>query len=158
MYELVLANGDVVRCTKDEKPDLFYSVPWSYGTLGFLTAVEIEIVPANRFVKLEYFPVHSLDHAMSVFEEKTLQEKGNQFVEAIMYNRDQGVIMVGNMSTWAEPGKLNKIGLWYKPWFFKHVETYLSTGAGIEYSPEGLLSSSLSFPILGNPRNRSIWE
>lgn len=32
-----------------ENPDLFYSVPWSYGTLGFLTAVEIDIVPAKRY-------------------------------------------------------------------------------------------------------------
>lgn len=33
---------------QDERPDLFYSVPWSYGTLGFLTAVEIKIIPAER--------------------------------------------------------------------------------------------------------------
>jgi hypothetical protein len=24
--------------------------------------------------------------------------------------------------------KVNKIGQWYKPWFFKHVESYLVTG------------------------------
>lgn len=30
---------------------------------------------------------------------------------------------------------MNKIGLWHKPWFFKHVETFLSYGKGIEYIP-----------------------
>lgn len=47
-YELVLSDGSVVTCSRDDKPDLFYAVPWSYGTLGFLTAVEIKILPATK--------------------------------------------------------------------------------------------------------------
>ena len=33
-FELVLADGSVVTCSPENNPDLFYSVPWSYGTLG----------------------------------------------------------------------------------------------------------------------------
>ena len=44
-YELVLADGSLVKCSRDQDPDLFYAIPWSYGTLGFLTAVEIDIIP-----------------------------------------------------------------------------------------------------------------
>lgn len=58
-------------------------------------------------MKLEYIPVHSLDHAISVFEEQTMKSEDNQFVEGIMFNCDQGVIMVGNMTTSAEPGKVS---------------------------------------------------
>lgn len=47
-YELVLADGSLVKCSRDEKSDLFYAIPWSYGTLGFLTAVEIKILPATK--------------------------------------------------------------------------------------------------------------
>lgn len=47
-YELVLADGSVVKCSRDENSDLYYAVPWSYGTLGFLTAVEIKILPATK--------------------------------------------------------------------------------------------------------------
>lgn len=46
-YELVLADGSVVKCSATENADLFYAVPWSYGTLGLLTAVEIKIIPAT---------------------------------------------------------------------------------------------------------------
>ena len=35
-YELVLADGSVVECSATSDPDLFYAVPWSYGTIGFL--------------------------------------------------------------------------------------------------------------------------
>ena len=119
-----------------------------------------------RFVKLEYYPAHTLDKCLSLFEQFTLQENDNQFVEGLMFNKDQGVIMVGNMVTSVEPGKvsnssnttclwnlwcsfanaltaavtishqLNKIGLWYKPWFFKHVEQFLrGDGPVVEYIP-----------------------
>ena len=38
-YELVMADGSVVKCSESENSDLFYSVPWSYGTLGFLVTL-----------------------------------------------------------------------------------------------------------------------
>ena len=31
-------------------------VPWSHGTLGFLTAATIKMVPAKEYVKVEYLP------------------------------------------------------------------------------------------------------
>ncbi|RHY99552.1 hypothetical protein DYB35_011560, partial [Aphanomyces astaci] len=66
-YELVLADGSTVICSKDVHADLFYSIPWSYGTLGFLTAVEIQIhveakfdTPETEFMPLrDYFHRHS---------------------------------------------------------------------------------------------------
>ncbi|XP_063852510.1 delta(24)-sterol reductase-like [Scylla paramamosain] len=135
-YELVLADGSVVTCSKDENQDLFYSVPWSYGTLGFLTAVEIKIIPAARFVKVEYKPCYSLDNLVDTFTAETRRTEGNQFVEGLMYSLHSGVVMTANMSNTAEPGKINEIGRWFKPWFFKHVGAYLDKGeGGVEYIP-----------------------
>ncbi|WAR23698.1 DHC24-like protein [Mya arenaria] len=65
-YELVLADGSVVKCSKDENPDLFYAVPWSYGTLGFLVSAEIQIVPSKKFVRMEYFPALSRKQINSI--------------------------------------------------------------------------------------------
>ena len=44
-YELVLADGSITTCSREENSDLFYAIPWSYGTLRFLTAVDIMIIP-----------------------------------------------------------------------------------------------------------------
>ncbi|GJS83592.1 delta(24)-sterol reductase [Tanacetum coccineum] len=39
-YEIILADGKVVRATKDNKySDLFYAIPWSQGTLGFVETI-----------------------------------------------------------------------------------------------------------------------
>jgi delta24-sterol reductase len=134
-YELVLSSGEKIVCSKEENADLFYSVPWSYGTLGFLTAVEIKVIPAQRFVKLEYYPARTLDEGVSLFEEMTKKSEENEFVEGIVFSKDLSVIMVGNMSTCAEPNKVNQIGRWYKPWFFKHVENLSKQGPCVEYIP-----------------------
>jgi FAD/FMN-containing dehydrogenase len=29
---------------------------WSYGTLGFIVCAELKIVPAKKFVRMEYTP------------------------------------------------------------------------------------------------------
>ena len=43
--------------------------------------------------------------------------------------------MTGNLVDSCEPGKLNEIGRWYQPWFFKHVETFFDLGQRTEYIP-----------------------
>ena len=43
--------------------------------------------------------------------------------------------MTGNLVDSCEPGKLNEIGTWYKPWFFKHVQTFFDLGQRTEYIP-----------------------
>lgn len=44
-YEVVLADGSLVRATRDnEYSDLYHTLPWSHGTLGFLVALELQII------------------------------------------------------------------------------------------------------------------
>ncbi|CAH1774871.1 unnamed protein product [Owenia fusiformis] len=134
-YELVMADGSVVKCSKDENSDLFYSVPWSYGTLGFLVATEIMIVPCKKWAKIDYIPVHSKKDLLVKFEEEVMKKEGNEFVEALAYSEDEAVIMTTNMTDEAESDKINNIGYFWKPWFFKHVEQYLHKGRSTEYIP-----------------------
>ncbi|CAG0890049.1 unnamed protein product [Cyprideis torosa] len=138
-YELVLADGSVATCSKNEDPDLFYAVPWSYGTLGFLVSVKLKIIPSTRFVRLEYVPVKSTSDIVQKFQEAA-EQKNADFVEGIMFSPTAGVIMKGQRTNIAEPGKLNDIGRWYQPWFFKHVESFVETDSSskdsrVEYIP-----------------------
>ena len=134
-YELVLADGSTVECSPNSDPDLFYSVPWSYGTLGFMVSVEIDIVPSRRFVKLDYIPVYSMEQMVETFEREVEKSSAANFVECLVYSKDKAVVMCGNLVDSCEPGKLNEIGTWYKPWFFKHAQTFFDTGPTTEYIP-----------------------
>ncbi|CAH0764817.1 unnamed protein product [Diatraea saccharalis] len=125
-YELVLADGSVVTCSKDENPDLYYAVPWSYGTLGFLTSVVIKVVPAKKYIRLEYHPYTKLSDLADRFRKESLDDKPHQFIEALLYTKDSGVVMLGDMvDEIGTDGKLNEIGKWYSEWFFVQVQRHL---------------------------------
>lgn len=90
---------------QEENSDLFHAVPWSCGTLGFLVAAEIKIVPAKSWVKLHYEPVRGLENICRRFTEAS-SNKQNTFVEGLQYSLDSAVIMTGTMTDHAEPDKV----------------------------------------------------
>ena len=92
-----MADGSLVTCSPEKDPDLFYSVPWSCGTLGFLVSVEIEIVPSKRFVKLDYTPVYNLSQMIETFEKEVERADTADFVECLVFSRDHAVVMTGSM-------------------------------------------------------------
>ena len=136
-FDLVTADGQCVRCSPSENSDLYYLIPWSYGTLGFLVAAELKIIPAKKFIRLHYQPVYSLDDMVEAFEEASRKTGENDFVEGLVYSRDTAVIMRGTFADdIGSDGTFNAIGQWYKPWFYKHVQTYLKNRqTGVEYIP-----------------------
>ena len=66
---MVLSDGSVVVCSQDNNSDLFHAIPWSYGTLGFLASVEIDIIPAKRFIQLNYKPTYSQSEMIEVIKD-----------------------------------------------------------------------------------------
>ena len=136
-FEIVTAEGVLVKCSASSNSDLFYQIPWSHGTLGFLVAVELKIIPVKKYVRLCYQPVYSLDSMVENFEQACANTENNDFIEGLVYSRDQAVIMTGRLTdTIDSDGSLNAIGLWYKPWFYKHAQTYLDQRTdAIEYVP-----------------------
>ena len=134
-YELVTADATVLIANKYNNSDVFYAMPMSYGTLGFLTAITIKIYPYKPFLRLEYIPAKSLSDATNIFTTAVTDE--NDSVEGIMYSRDEGVIMAGNFVEDAEVEThlVNSIGLWYKPWFYLHAMSALTKGRRVEYVP-----------------------
>ena len=51
--ELVLADGSLVTCSADERPDLFAAARIGLGALGVLTAVTFRVVPAFLLTAVE---------------------------------------------------------------------------------------------------------
>lgn len=134
-YELVLADGTLRKVTRDD--DLFQLMSWSHGTLAFLVSAEIEIMPASKFVRLQYIPLRSQQEMYERLEQES--NDSNDFVELIVFSRHTGVLMVGHYSDRiGKDGTLNEIGRWHKPWFYKHIESFLNKDIyeeHIEYIP-----------------------
>eukprot|EP01080_Neovahlkampfia_damariscottae_P004721 gene4721-8305_t len=131
-FEVVMKDGTLVKCSKDENRDLFDAIPWSYGTIGFVVGIELEIIPCKKYVHLNYKPCKSIKEC----QELLTKESGgkHEFIEALVYSKDSAVLMTGDFTDEPEKSKINSIGNFYKPWFYKHVETFLNK-EGDEYIP-----------------------
>ncbi|NOT10334.1 MAG: FAD-binding oxidoreductase [Methylococcaceae bacterium] len=137
VFEIVTAEGKLLKCSTSENSDLFYQIPWSHGTLGFLVAAELKIIPVKKFVRLHYQPVYTLDGIITVFGQACRDTETNDFVEGLVFSRETAVIMRGTFAdVVGSDGTMNAIGRWYKPWFYKHVQTYLKQSKEVvEYLP-----------------------
>ena len=65
---------------------------------------------------------------LKTFEKECRNTKENEFVECLVYGQERAVVMTGKQVDSCAPDKLNEIGRWFKPWFFKHVETFFDYG------------------------------
>ncbi|KAK4709899.1 hypothetical protein R3W88_004412 [Solanum pinnatisectum] len=148
-YEVVLADGQVVRATKDnEYSDLFYAIPWSQGTLGLLVSAEIKLVPIKEYMKLTYKPVvGNLKEIAQAYIDSFSPRDGDQdnrekvpdFVETMVYTPTEAVCMTGRYASKEEAKKkgnvINNVGWWFKTWFYQHAQTALKKGEFVEYIP-----------------------
>lgn len=134
-YEIVTADGELVRATHDnEHADLFRALPWSHGTLGLLVALEMRVIPAPTHVRLVYRPFHSLDAYASEYARLANDPNPPHFIETIIFDKDRAVIMEGHPAAAEEVRAsnlpVNPVSRYYKPLFYKHVESMLELGEG----------------------------
>lgn len=148
-YEIVLADGKVVRATKDNQySDLFYAIPWSQGTLGLLVSAEIKLIPVKEYMRLTYKPVvgNLKDIAQGYMDsfsprdgDQDNSDKVPDFVETMIYNPTEAVCMTGRYASKEEAKKkgnvINSVGWWFKPWFYQHAQDALKKGEFVEYIP-----------------------
>ncbi len=137
-YEIVTAEGELIRATADAHPDLFHNLPWSHGTLGFLVAVELQVVPIRSHMRVRYIPTHSQEEFYRLFQELSQSDNPPSYLEGLVYSPDEAVIMCGELdepNTSEKRKKINAINRWYKPWYYTHVARYLEWGEGEEYLP-----------------------
>ncbi|KAH9257878.1 hypothetical protein BASA81_003897 [Batrachochytrium salamandrivorans] len=135
--EVVLADGTVLVCSKTQNRDLFDALPWSYGSLGFLLSVKIQLVQCRPYVRVQYIPCTSLQAGVDKFTELSCQTNPPDFVESLAYGLDKMVVMPAWFVDQPQPGEtINVMSRWYKPWFYKHVEGFFTkSNGGVEVIP-----------------------
>lgn len=155
--EIVLANGNVVVCSRQHQEDLFEAFFWSYGTLGLLMSAKLRILRSAPYIRLVYHGCDTSAAFIDLF--KAESEKGltvakekqkpdslvlpggcSRFVEGLMFSSTCGVVMLGNFATEVgQDGKLYEHGKWYMPYFYVHamenMKKALKGETVVEYLP-----------------------
>ena len=129
-FEMVLANGDVVEASSSQKPDLFAGAASLFGTLGITTLLEIQLIGAKSYVELTYIPIHSVKDAL-VEVEKATADSRCEYLDGILFAKDQGVICTGYMTN--SPSSETAIQTFSRaedPWFYLHAHQVIKNNAG----------------------------
>jgi FAD/FMN-containing dehydrogenase len=119
-YEMILANGEIIKTSQKENSDLFNGTASSCGTLGIITAAEIQLIPAKKYVQLTYLPVKSFEDAKKTLIKVTAEKY--DFVDGIMFGKNHGIIMMGKLSNNVE-GSVVKFSRAHNQWFYLHAES-----------------------------------
>ncbi|KAJ4394570.1 hypothetical protein N0V93_003789 [Gnomoniopsis smithogilvyi] len=125
--EMVLADGEIVRASRDERPDLFRAAPGAVGTLGIVTLLEINLITAKKYVHACYHRTNNVAEAIKFVKEETTRSE-NDYVDGILFSKGHGVVITGTLTDEKPEGLKPQTfsGAW-DPWFYLHVEERTST-------------------------------
>lgn len=95
-YEIITAKGDVLICTPDNKNKLlFQMIHGTFGTLGMISRMKFKLIPAKRFVKVEYNKYYTLEEFKSAIW-KHFKEKDVDFMDGIIHSPTKYVLSTAN--------------------------------------------------------------
>jgi delta24-sterol reductase len=125
-YEMVLADGTVVRASPEEHADLFNGTASSCGSLGIVTGAQLRLVPARKYVQLSYVTVKSFEAATAKLVELTGDTK-NDFVDGIMFSATRGLIIIGKLTD-TKGASIKRFSRARDEWFYLHAEEIERSG------------------------------
>lgn len=125
-YEVVTGDGRILTCSRDSDPLAFGMIHGSYGTLGVVTKLTFELVPAKPFVRMEYRRLESAQAFVDAM--KAACDEGEwDFVDAIAHGPDDFVLCLGTYVDVAPyVSDYTWLNIYYKS-TTRRTEDYLST-------------------------------
>lgn len=131
-FEMVTGDGEIVDATREDNSDLFHGTLGSYGSMGILTEVEMDLLPAKEYVRLRYIPVTGFTDALKTIDEYC--ETDADFIDAIMFSRDHGVVMVGELSD-TDDLPVERFTRPTDEWFYIHARNVSQEEGHVENIP-----------------------
>ncbi|HUC31401.1 MAG TPA: FAD-binding oxidoreductase [Candidatus Paceibacterota bacterium] len=95
--EILLATGETVICNKDQRPDLFYGFPNSYGTLGYALRLKVMLIPVKPFVKIHHTRYSDAESYFKALE-KVCADAAPDFVDGTMFSPEEMYITTGTFT------------------------------------------------------------
>jgi FAD/FMN-containing dehydrogenase len=98
--DVLLASGRVVTCRPDNKySDLFYAMPNSYGTLGYILRVKAKLRKASQYVRLRHLKFDNAEHFFKNLEaiatNKMYENQPVDFIEGTFFSPSEMYISLG---------------------------------------------------------------
>lgn len=125
-YEMILADGSLVRVSPEENADLYWGAAGSYGSLGVVTRAEVKLIPATKYVEVSYLPSGNFTEVIKAISQAASGEY--DFIDGIVYSPDLSVMITGKLTD-NVTGKIRQFGRARDEWFYLHARKLAETGS-----------------------------
>ena len=120
--EIILGNGDIVIASPNRNSDLFHGASGAVGSLGITTLLDIQLIPAKKYVEVTYHKVKSVSEAISKTKTETLNHEID-YVDGMMFSQHHGVIVTGRLTdVVSEDINIQAFSNPSDPWYYLHVK------------------------------------
>lgn len=119
-YHILIGNGEIIRVSATEHPDLFHGISGSFGSLAILLLVELRLIRAASHIELTYHPCENIQRSLARIQDLHEQAHPPEFLEGIVFSKDQIVVIEGR---WCQNDQLPllNLSLPWSPWYYSHV-------------------------------------
>ncbi|EOA81326.1 uncharacterized protein SETTUDRAFT_35173 [Exserohilum turcica Et28A] len=127
--EVILADGTLVTASPTQNADLFEGLRGSFGTLGVLTLVEMQLIPLRRMVEVTYHPTFSFENATAKMKFHTTEPQ-NDYVDGVLFSKYTGVVVAGRLvdTDHAPDLPVRRFSRPWDEWFWIHARSVSSRG------------------------------
>ena len=92
--DVLLGSGEIVTCTpENEYSDLFYGIPNSYGTLGYVLKLTARTMPVKPYVALTHTRYNDIDEYFRAVDEACHGDA--EFVDGSIFGRNEMYLTQG---------------------------------------------------------------
>ena len=92
--EVLTGDGEIVVCSREKNPDLFFGFPNSYGTLGYALRLTVPLIPAKRCVHLRHQRFTDRDRLFAMVEEMSTAGEID-YLDGTIFSRNEMYVTVG---------------------------------------------------------------
>ncbi|OAL52755.1 FAD binding domain-containing protein [Pyrenochaeta sp. DS3sAY3a] len=127
--KVVLSDGTLVTASQDANRELFEGLRGSFGTLGVLTMVEMQLIPLKQMVEVTYHPTFSFENAMGKLQFQSAREQ-NDYVDGILFSKGTGVVVTGQLVDKASSPNIpvRRFSKPWNEWFWIHARSLSQKG------------------------------
>ncbi len=94
--DVLTGDGTVVTATPNNNHrDLFFGLPNSYGTLGYILRLKARVIPVRPYLHLRH---HHHDNADDYFRDLQARQDGADFLDGVVFGPDDMVVTVGRFT------------------------------------------------------------
>lgn len=117
--QIVLGNGEVATASADTNPDLFYGAAASFGTLGVITLLALDLAAAKPYVELTYLTVGGIKQAVEVLRQPSTH---HDYMDGMLFSQDRGVVCLGRLVDSIPDCKIKRFSRPWDDWFYINAE------------------------------------